>query len=230
MGGNPPSLRLAIKAPAWVTDVHPMSRANPQSPSASSDPAASASPGIPATTGGPSGYPAGSRADGPTVEQLATQPLPRGLKRFMALLCCGGAVLALGAIVQPAPSSARSAPQAAAVYPEVPASTFNLALAQRGLTTPAQPTASGSSLGKAPPTDSQGRQLLGALDGSNYQLWIYAGTDGAVYTLADTNGYVLAEGMTPNDLTRRFPSVDLRGLQAGQGTKLMLAPEPAPQH
>jgi hypothetical protein len=154
------------------------------------------------------------------------------LKRFMALLCCGGAVLALGAIVQPAPSVARSAAQVTPVYPEVPASMLHVALAQRGL---AQGTAaagsrpaSGSPLGGAPATDAQGRRLLGALDGSTYQLWIYAGTDGAVYTLADTNGYVLAEGMAPDDLARRFPSVDLRGLLAGQGTKLMLAPDTQP--
>ncbi|MCA3006550.1 MAG: hypothetical protein ACK51N_05100 [bacterium] len=172
----------------------------------------------------------GSRTDEPTVEQLATQPLPRGLKRFMALLVCGGALLAVGAVVQPTPSSARPPQQAAATAPEAAASMLNLPVTQRDSTGSTQPASSGSALGKAPPADGEGRPLLGSLDGANYQLWIYAGAEGAVYTLADANGYVLAEGMTPNELTRRFPSVDLRGLLAGQGTRIMLAPETIREH
>jgi hypothetical protein len=78
------------------------------------------------------------------------------------------------------------------------------------------------------PRASAGHPLLGTLVGSPYHIWVYAGKNGPVYTVANTAGKILAQEVTAEELYEQVPgaAVDKLRLQAlTEGTNIMVVPD-----
>jgi hypothetical protein len=67
-----------------------------------------------------------------------------------------------------------------------------------------------------PLTDSGGRPLLGSLVGSQFNIWIYAGTEQPLYTVADAKGRAVVEGLIATEVFARFPQIPLTELRLQQ--------------
>jgi hypothetical protein len=76
------------------------------------------------------------------------------------------------------------------------------------------------------------RPLIGTLSGSPYYIWVYAGREGPVYTVADKGGRILAVELTAEQLYAELPDASVKDLQliptAGNPGPIMLA-DPAKQ-
>ncbi|MBL8991178.1 MAG: hypothetical protein JNJ48_06315 [Phycisphaerae bacterium] len=80
---------------------------------------------------------------------------------------------------------------------------------------------------RAPAVDGQGRKLLGSLVGSNWHVWIYSDPTGPLYTVANSRGQVLAEGLGADDVYRRFPDlpIDRLRLIPAEGALMLADPK-----
>jgi hypothetical protein len=104
--------------------------------------------------------------------------------------------------------------------------------------TPTQQTAMAQAQPTQQPTTIQGatslqptsqRPLLGTLVGSPYYIWVYAGPQGPLYTIADQSGKILATEVTAEQLYEQVPDASVEGLRLQtSGTNIMLA-DPAKQ-
>lgn len=63
--------------------------------------------------------------------------------------------------------------------------------------------------------DEQGRSNLGIIVGPALFVWVYGGSDGVRYSVADLQGQVLAQGMTANQLYGAFPEINLPEMEFG---------------
>lgn len=90
------------------------------------------------------------------------------------------------------------------------------------------PGAAGPATGpRAPAVDGKGRKLLGSLVGSNWHVWIYSDPTGPMYTVANSRGQVLAEGLSADDVYRRFPDlpIDRLRLIPAEGALMLADPK-----
>jgi len=90
------------------------------------------------------------------------------------------------------------------------------------------PGAAGLATGpRAPAVDGKGRKLLGSLVGSNWHVWIYSDPTGPMYTVANSRGQVLAEGLSADDVYRRFPDlpIDRLRLIPAEGALMLADPK-----
>jgi len=71
--------------------------------------------------------------------------------------------------------------------------------------------------------------LLGELIGTTYRVRVYAGADGARYSVLTLSGELLFEGLEADEVYRVVPGLDVRELQAidGTGGAIMRATEPS---
>jgi len=68
----------------------------------------------------------------------------------------------------------------------------------------------------APPRhDEQGRANLGIIIGPSLFVWVYGGSDGVRYSVADLQGQVLASGMTASQVYGAFPEVNIPEMEFG---------------
>lgn len=73
------------------------------------------------------------------------------------------------------------------------------------------------------------RPLLGTLVGSPYYIWVYAGPQGPLYTVADQTGKILATEVSAEQLYEAVPEASVEGLRLQtSGTNLMMV-DPAKQ-
>lgn len=63
------------------------------------------------------------------------------------------------------------------------------------------------------PVIASARPLLGTLTGSPYFIWVYAGSSGPVYTVADKSGRVLVQEVDAQALYAQLPQVAVEQLQ-----------------
>jgi len=63
--------------------------------------------------------------------------------------------------------------------------------------------------------DEQGRLNLGVLVGPSLFVWVYGGSDGVRYSVADLQGQVLASGMTANQVYGAFPEINIPEMEFG---------------
>jgi len=71
-----------------------------------------------------------------------------------------------------------------------------------------------------PASDAQGRANLGVLVGPSLFVWVYGGTDGVRYTVADLTGQVLSAGLTADEVYGAFPEVNIPEMQFGPDGRL----------
>jgi hypothetical protein len=68
-----------------------------------------------------------------------------------------------------------------------------------------------------PPKITSTRPLIGTLSGSPYFVWVYAGSGGPVYTVADREGKILVSEVDAETLYDRLPEVSVQTLQLHTG-------------
>lgn len=61
--------------------------------------------------------------------------------------------------------------------------------------------------------------FLGSLTSASYQIDVYVGRDGPLYSIADHRGTVLADRIRSDEMYARFPELDLPALHAEAGTQ-----------
>lgn len=82
------------------------------------------------------------------------------------------------------------------------------------------------------PTIKSARPLMGTLTGSPYFIWVYAGENGPLYTVADREGRILATEVDADTLYERVPEVSVQSLQLKTGNPgpLMMVDPASQQH
>jgi hypothetical protein len=68
-----------------------------------------------------------------------------------------------------------------------------------------------------PPVVTSARPLLGTLVGSPYFVWVYAGANGPLYTVADRQGKILVTEVNAETLYAELPEVSVQTLQLQPG-------------
>jgi hypothetical protein len=83
-----------------------------------------------------------------------------------------------------------------------------------------------------PPVVTSARPLIGTLVGSPYFVWVYAGVNGPLYTVADREGKILATEIDAETLYQQLPEVSVQTLQlqAGAPGPLMMVDPDSIQH
>lgn len=188
-------------------------------------PLSSATPGSPAN--GPRAKPAADQrsiAELQAAYMVPDAPLkpslvkvPPAILRLMMVVA--GFALWFGAstILQPRQSAASPPrrPGAGAVMPPTPTP-------QAGA-----PAALPAGAAVNPPaTDKFGRKLLGSLVGSTWNVWIYSDASGPLYTVADSAGRVLAEGLAADDVYRQFPDLPVDRMRLAPADGALMLAEP----
>lgn len=73
----------------------------------------------------------------------------------------------------------------------------------------------------APPVqDEDGRANLGIIMGPALFVWVYGGSDGVRYSVADLQGHVLASGLTASQVYGAFPEVNIPEMEFGPDGKM----------
>lgn len=78
------------------------------------------------------------------------------------------------------------------------------------------------------PVNTSTRPLLGTLVGSPYHIWVYAGNNGPLYTVADQTGKILCTEVTAEELYDQVPGASVDKLQLKtltEGTNVMVVPD-----
>jgi|GEM_PF-6195557 len=135
--------------------------------------------------------------------------LPAPVKRLLYGAACVMLFVGVSAVVNPDRSMADDR---------------ELAIATRGQAKPqttqaTEPAPAGTTIQQAdqlrqsPDFRVSNRPLIGTLTGSPFFIWVYAGTTGPVYTVADNTGRVLAQELGAEALYAQLPQVAVEHLQ-----------------
>jgi hypothetical protein len=137
----------------------------------------------------------------PGTERLFGMDLPRPIARGIAVLIAVVVYAAVSSIARPGRSSAE--PPGVKVTPTY----------QMPVISAARDGQKAVGAAQAPATNSRGERLLGQLIGGERLVWIYAGHDGARYTVATRDGRILQEDLAADDVYRSFPELDIPNMR-----------------
>lgn len=71
-----------------------------------------------------------------------------------------------------------------------------------------------------PELDEAGRSNLGIIVGPSLFVWVYGGSDGVRYTVADLRGQVLAGSLTASEVYGAFPEISIPEMEFGSDGRL----------